>query len=408
MELEDRGHQQVREREVIGTPGRGGAVARAPGYIDKAGKEYFQGTHRTRAPEVTWRWISEILPRVGVTRVADVTGLDRLGIPVWQAIRPASRNLTVSQGKALTAAGARVSAAMESIELWHAESLDRVPQAALTLRELESGNSINSDAFHWRADSRLLEAARIPWLRAKSLTRDRYGWLPRQMLELDFTLPSSFAPRMFHLSSNGLASGNCLEEALLHALCELIERHAIYLARHDKKKRMTLSEESIDSEYCLDLIQRMRGAGMKLSLYDVTWEVDVPCVVADLVAPDLPNVWGGWGCHTSSEVALSRALTEAAQSRLTYISGARDDLHPFREKANLSRTFYAFSEPAAERRFADLPTRSTASVGGDLQLVLESLERLGYEPYFVDLSRDEIGVPVVFAFVPGLRDAPYA
>lgn len=393
---------------MIGTSGPGGATARVPGYTNRAGKQYFQGTHRTRAPEVTWRWISELLPRVGVTRVADVTALDRLGIPVWQAIRPASRNLSVSQGKALTAAGARVSAAMESIELWHAESLDRVPQVALTLREMESGNTIDSDSFHWRADSRLLEAARIPWVRANSLTRDRDGWLPRQMLELDFTLPASFEPRMFHLSSNGLASGNCLEEALLHALCELIERHAIFLAHSQKRERVTLSEESIDSEYCRDLIQRIRDAGMKLALYDVTWEVAVPCVVADLVAPDLPNVWGGWGCHTCPEVALSRALTEAAQSRLTYISGARDDLHPFREKVNLSKTFYAFSEPAAERRFEDLPARSTACVCEDLQVVLESLERLGYEPYYVDLSRDEIGVPVVFAFVPGLRDAPYA
>jgi ribosomal protein S12 methylthiotransferase accessory factor len=152
----------------------------------------------------------------------------------------------------------------------------------------------------------------------------------------------------------------------------------------------------------------MRDAGMKLALYDVTWEVAVSCIVADLVAPDLPNVWGGWGCHTSPEVALSRALTEAAQSRLTYISGARDDLHPFREKVDLSKAFRGFAEPAAERRFEDLPARSTQSVAEDLQVVLESLERLGYEPYYVDLSRDEIGVPVVFAFVPGLRDAPYA
>src|SRR5690242_2091930 len=112
-----------------------GAAPPAPGR-PPAEKRFVDGTHRVCTPEETWRRIQPALAAAGVTRVADVTGLDHLGIPVFQAIRPASRNLSVSQGKGLSAAAARVSAAMEALELWHAERLDHLPKVVLSPREM--------------------------------------------------------------------------------------------------------------------------------------------------------------------------------------------------------------------------------------------------------------------------------
>lgn len=372
-----------------------------------APKRYRLGTHRVRDPEETWEWISPRLPAAGVTRVADVTALDRLGIPVYQAVRPASRNLSVSQGKAVTAAAARVSAAMEAVELWHAECLDHLPQAVVSLREMRYANPVDLAAFPWRPDSRRLDAAPMAWLRAESLRSDRPGWLPRQMVELDFTLPDALKPCMFHVTSNGLASGNCREEALLHALCELIERHGLYLDHTLPGRRIALWDDPEGLGYCGDLVRRMRQAGMKLALWDITWEAGVPVMMADLVAPDLPNVWRGSGCHPCPRVALSRALTEAAQARLTYIAGARDDLTQFPEDVPPSRTFDRFREPSPERRLEEVGDLSTSGVTEDLDRVVDALARIGFEPFFLDLTRPEVGVPVVVAFVPGLREAPY-
>jgi ribosomal protein S12 methylthiotransferase accessory factor len=107
-------------------------------------------------------------------------------------------------------------------------------------------------------------------------------------------------------------------------------------------------------------------------------------------------------------VALSRALTEAAQSRLTYISGARDDLpEPARARDALA-VFRSFAEAPAERRLADLPDLSGASVAADVERVAERLARCGHEPYFVDLTRPEIGLAVTRAFAPGLGEAHHA
>ncbi|MCP9984172.1 hypothetical protein [Actinomadura madurae] len=110
-------------------PPRGGhgvdsseAPMAGPAEIDEC-KVCFDGTHRARLPEDTLRGLEPILDQVGITRIADVTWLDEIGIPVYQAIRPDSWSLCVSQGKGLTGDLAKVSAVMESIELWHAERM---------------------------------------------------------------------------------------------------------------------------------------------------------------------------------------------------------------------------------------------------------------------------------------------
>jgi len=331
---------------------------------------------------------------------------------VFQAVRPGSWNPAVSQGKGAPPEAARVGAVMEAIETWHAERLDDLPQTVLSLREMRSANPIPAASLRWQPGVRPLDAAPLAWLRATPLAGGPPGWLPRQMLELEFRLPESFEPVLFEKTSNGLASGNCREEALLHGLCELIERHGLTRWQRRPEARVALDPESIEAEPGREMIERCRSRGMKLALWDATWEAGLPVVVAELVAPDLPHVWRGSGCHPSPEVALSRALSEAAQSRLTYISGARDDLlypeGPEDEEGPPDRTFERFREaaPGDSRGVAALPDLATAGVEDDLGRVLERLERCGAAPYWIDLTLPELGIPAVVTFAPGLDDPP--
>ena len=370
-------------------------------------KRYFHGTHRTRSPEATWQRIAGVLPDLGITRVADVTALDCLGIPVFQAVRPASWNLSVSQGKALTPEAARVSGVMESIELWHAERLDHLPSVTLPLREMQYGNAVATKDLKLRSDTWRLEALPMPWVEASPLTGSSSAWLPRAMLELDFRVPDRLEPNPFHLTSNGLASGNCLEEALLHGLCELVERHGLYRAFQDPETRVAIDIESIEEPYLLDLVERMHCSGMKLAVYDLTFDIGVPVILVDLMARDLPQIWRGAGCHPSPQIALSRALTEAAQARLTYISGARDDILSFPREMDAEERFKAFESPEPVRRMEQIAELSTQDVDADLQKVIEYLDAANYEAFYVDLSRENLGIPVITAFVPGLREAPH-
>jgi len=76
-------------------------------------KQHREGTERTRSPAETVAIYRPVMEAVGITRLANVTGLDCVGIPVFMAVRPNARSLAVSQGKGVDADAVRASAMME-------------------------------------------------------------------------------------------------------------------------------------------------------------------------------------------------------------------------------------------------------------------------------------------------------
>lgn len=375
-------------------------VARSSG----TAKAYRRGTHRIAAPEATWDRIEPLLTEAGITRVADVTRLDGLGIPTFQAVRPGSRNLSVSQGKGSTPMAARVSAAMESLEMWHAEDLEGLPQVRMSWPEMAYDNPIPVEALRWRVPPGRWGSRPLDWVRGIRLRDGARAWIPRAQLELSFLFDGGFAPRPFLLTSSGLASGNCDEEALLHGLCELIERDAVAGIQGGERRAVPL-ELGVDAPGWLrDIEASMVRGGARIALADATSALGVPVVVADLFVDDLPLLFRGSGCHPEPAVAASRALTEAAQSRLTYISGARDDVHLDTAKwAAVPEP--GFVPPPPERSLPDLASFGSQDVATDLALVTGRLVDRGFEPFAVPLRRAAVDLPVWFAFVPGLAEA---
>src|SRR5262249_45941761 len=155
---------------------------------------------------------------------------------------------------------------------------------AMTPREMRSASAIPLASLRWSGVT-VPDDLALSWVRAHSLTADRHGWLPRAMLELDFEIPLGLSPRWFDLTSNGLASGNCIEEALVHALCELIERHALHLAHREPARQVAIDLETVANPWAVETVARFRAADARLAVHDVTWEVGIPAIVADLALP---------------------------------------------------------------------------------------------------------------------------
>src|SRR5204862_3502506 len=88
-------------------------------------KAFRRGTHRSRSPSETLERVRPHAAAMGITRLGNVTGLDRIGIPVAVAVRPNSRSVSVSQGKGLDLEQAMASALMEAIEGFHAEEVGK-------------------------------------------------------------------------------------------------------------------------------------------------------------------------------------------------------------------------------------------------------------------------------------------
>ncbi|MCE9667487.1 YcaO-like family protein [Myxococcus stipitatus] len=380
-------------------------------------KHFREGTHRCVSPAQTLERVRPLMPVMGITRVANVTGLDTVGIPVVMVTRPNSRSLAVSQGKGLTLEAAKASGLMESVEGYHAEHVT-LPLRLATYNELRYRAPAVDVAGLPRLSVSLFHPNwRMLWVEGMDLMGAGPLWLPFDLVHTDFSLPLPTGSGAFLMSSNGLASGNHVLEATLHGLCEVVERDstALWFARGPREQAATrLDLGSVDDAACRSVLETYARAGVSVGVWETTTDVGVPaftCSIVDTEPEPLRPVAvaSGMGCHPSREVALLRALTEAAQSRLTRISGARDDLHrkayeQAREGVVAERLRARLREEPPARCFRGAPTHDGDTLEDDLGWVLSRLREAGLgQVVAVDLTKPELGIPVVRVVVPGLE-----
>ena len=350
---------------------------------------------------------------MGITRLADITGLDVIGIPVVQAIRPNSRGLSVAQGKGLDLDAARASALMESIESYHAERiahpllLERLADLRLHERVIDITGLARLRGTELSPEKRML------WIEGTNLVDGDRAWVPFEVVHTDCTLPQPAGSGSLLTTSNGLASGNHMLEAITHAVCEVVERDAVALWRAGGRDRTTrLDLGTVDDEHCREVLQRLDAAGLDVAVWDATSDIDAPTFVARIFERS-GRVWppvcpmDGSGCHADRAVALLRALTEAAQARLTYVAGSRDDLtHAAYEHCRNPDTVARKRREMAGsgvRSFHDAPTFSGATFDDDVAWLLARIRAVGIEEVVVvDLTLPAFRIPVVRVVIPGL------
>lgn len=381
-------------------------------------KQFRGGTDRAVPPAETLKRIRPLLAEFGITRVAHVTGLDGIGLPVVTVCRPNSRSVSVAQGKGLTRDAAEASGIMEAIECYHAEHAV-LPLLLGSVRELAPNHAlIRVDRLPRHGLSHFTSDSRVLWTPAMLLNSGSRVLVPYELVHLDFRLPLPSGSGAFVMSSNGLASGNHLQEALSHGICELVERDANALfdasggVARGAERRVELS--SIDDADCQSVLERFRSADVELAVWETTSDIGIPCFLVAAVdkAPHrfrrMPPMTGS-GCHPRRHIALLRALTEAAQGRLTVVSAAREGI---RNSAYDNQTSAADSDRMRQtlasvtptRSFQEAPDRDNETFEGDVEYELRALADVGLtEVAVVNLSQPRFGIAVVRVLVPGLE-----
>jgi len=269
------------------------------------------------------------LPEFGITRIANITGLDTIGVPVWTVVRPLGRSLSVSQGKGLTDDLAIISAIMESIEVFHAEQR-RPPTLRRSLSQCKRDRRfISPNRLAVRSDAPASGVRETEWVEGDDLLEGGRRWVPSELFDLDFSRPRDTEP-VFVASSNGLAAGRTRADAIAHGLCEVIERDQLSFWSAKPKIGRRLHLSSITRVECRWLVEQCLAAGLEVFAWYVSINIDVPvfkCTILDRRHNTLFPQWSsGSGCHPDAAVAFKRAILEAVQSRVTHISGLRDDL----------------------------------------------------------------------------------
>ncbi|MBL7256029.1 YcaO-like family protein [Paractinoplanes lichenicola] len=365
------------------------------------------GTTRARRPEETWALIAARMTRFGITRVADLTGLDHLGIPVYAAVRPGAATMTTSQGKGITPLLAKVSAVAESIEVAVAERYR--PAETLTAPAARLDLPYDLSSLSLARPSTVTGSTTLQWAPAGLVLDGGTTWLPTPLIGLDGIAEQRWAPKRFVSSSNGLASGNTTAEAAVHGLFEVIERHCVArLPLLPQAERRHVDPRSVDDPVCAELIDRLLRAGCWLEIVDVSELPGTSVFVVYLWSDDMPDLYSGSGCHTVPGIALSRALTEAAQSRLTVISGSRDDIEltAYRDRRRVEQP--PVTAAGRLRAWPAVTARTSVPPADSFETQLVRLARTvedhtGYPVLHVDLTPPGEPLAVGKVVAPGLR-----
>ena len=354
---------------------------------------------------------------MGITRIADVTGLDIIGIPVVMVCRPNARSVSVSQGKGSTLIAARVSGLLESVEGYHAETIS-LPLRIASAHDMQiSSQLITYEQLPRIRQSRFSKHYPISWIEGRNLFDQQGVWLPYEMVHTNYTYPRPTGSGCFPASSNGLASGNSLAEATVHAICEVIERDALALWQQldpEAIDRTSIDPDSIDNRACRETLDRLRAANQDIFIWDIRSDTTIPSYLSVIIDKSTQgqHIGVGSGTHLSREIALLRALHEAVQVRTTYIVGARDDIRPDEytvdgiaaKQQHFGRFIRRSTFSASFSRTCDL---DSDSIDIDLQILMTALENAGITQIMqIDLTKPEFNIPVVRVVIPGM-EAPH-
>jgi ribosomal protein S12 methylthiotransferase accessory factor len=368
-----------------------------------------------------------------MTRLADITGLDRIGIPVFSAVVPRSDDfISIYSGKGLSRDHALAGALMETIE--RQSTLAARPQLLTApVAELRGRVSIvEPSAIVSRLADSYSDTRPYDWVEGFDLLTGGSTLVPAGIAGYRWRHLPHGTP-MRRTTTHGLAAGNCLEEAIAQALCELVERDAWTLAELSShwRPRAALEcalgydpcldfEDDLERCPCIDLagigepvdtlLARFRRAGLDPIVRDISSDLGIPVLVAAVAEDDVPafpQAHMGVGAHPELRVAAARALTEAAQSRAADIQGVREDLAPAegdgsgvvihtRRVRFVDRRRWLHRRSAQVRDWRDIGQHRHADVLGDIELVLERLQRAGIDQIVViDFSPPDTGLFVV-------------
>lgn len=370
---------------------------------------------RTIPPEETLAKVIPLLEKAGMEPLEDITEMDNIGIPVYSIYRKKTAKGTFGNynGKGATPEQAKASAAMEAMERYSAEQRESDEVAYGTVAQLrESGMPFiePADLILPARVMGMVENADIAWTECYDILRGEDVWVPACAVYYPYYPDGDL--QLFRFHTNGIASGNMIEEAILHAMFEVIERDAWSIA---ESFNATKADIIIDDEDSVPgrLLKQFRDNGVEIHLKDLTSDVGVTTIGAssDDVAtkdPEMLNI--GVGTHLNPEIAAIRALTEVAQSRTTHKHGLKVNANlqkvtrdmGYEKIKEANRMWYSDCKDTV--KLSEMKDESTPYVLDDIEVVLGKLMDAGFDRVAVaDLTRPEINVPTVRAIIPGME-----
>jgi ribosomal protein S12 methylthiotransferase accessory factor len=379
--------------------------------LNQCPKEYILETHRSRIPDDTLRFVEGMKEILGMKSFREVTNVDRIGVPVFTCYRERlDGSRTDHTGKGLSKTQAQVSITMEAIERYSAEFRSE------DIKNLITGSYNRLRTKYKTLDPRELNLSQLSnynidddlyWVWGHDLVKQENILVPACSVYHPFNLNENF---LLDTNTDGLASGNTMEEAVFHGLTETIERDAWSIAKfRGEFTDAILIEGKPENQFLIDLIEKFDRADIQVVAKDISSDIGVPVIAAfslDLIHENMMPI-AGFGAHLDPKVALARALLELTTTRALLIQkyGIEDagtTVPPYLQDENEYEDprFYAYKQ----KSLAELEVGYSQDILEDIKTVMTKLEAQGLQKIIaVDLTRPELGVPTVRMIVPGME-----
>jgi oxazoline/thiazoline synthase len=258
------------------------------------------------------------------------------------------------------------------------------------------------------------EQREIDWTPVWSLTDRDFKYLPTAYCYYGY-------PQINRLDcwadSNGCASGNTIEEAILQGFMELVERDSVAIWWYNRLQKPQVDLDSFDDAYIRDLNQYYQELGRELWVLDITSDLNIPTFAAISRRKDrtVEDIILGYGTHFDPTIALSRAITELNQILPSVLSANADGTTHYPQypdplaiewwkTATLAEHPYLIPAPnLTPKILTDYPQVASNDLLDDVRLCQKIVEEKNMEMLVLDLTRPDIGLRVAKVIVPGLR-----
>ena len=288
--------------------------------LNDAYKKFTKDQDKILRPEETVKRFKEKLKTLELDILKSAIRIDngRLDIPVFFSTcgkdAAAVTETKKQMGKGGTPQQAEASALMELAERFSFFSFAKNPGNFFTdlypnVKDRAISFELIAQSVHDESEDlpvarKIFESLPLKWTWGYNLSREREVLIPFDWF---------YAINEF----NGPSAGNCVEEALIQGICEIVERHTSSVVSHNKLKVAAIRPESVTDPLVNEMFQKYKKAGVHLYLSDFSLDTGIPTVGAMAYDPStfpaLSEIVCTAGTTPDPQKALSRALTEVAQ-----------------------------------------------------------------------------------------------
>ena len=375
--------------------------------LNNAYKQFTLDQDKILPPEETVKRFKTKLKKIDLDILKNTIRIDngRLNIPIYFSTCGKDAAAVIGtkkqMGKGGTPHQAEASAVMELAERFSffsfaanrdnffIDKFTNVKEDAVAFEMI--AKSVHDESDDLKLSRKIFENLPLKWTRGYNLTREKEVLIPFDWF---------FAINEF----NGPSAGNCVEEALIQGICEIVERHTSSIVSQNKLKVPAIRPESASDPLIVEMLQKYKNAGVDLYISDFSLDTGIPTVGAlahdPTTFPHLSEIVWTAGTTPDPQKALSRALTEVAQLAGDFNTGANYVASGL-PKFNTTEEADFVINPGKKIDIDDLPDLSDNNLKTEILNCLSALAANNMEVLAINTMHSQLAIPAFYTIIPG-------